>query len=67
MEEEHPENLLFISLCNPCTVTKDLIREVMNEEHPENLLFFITLPRIFTMVNAFCRFGVTDLFTMDGA
>ena len=29
-------------LCEPCTVTKDLIREVVNEEHPETLLFYRT-------------------------
>ena len=68
------------SLCNPCTVTKDLIREVMEEEHPDSF-FSIALTRIFTMVlnvnnfldahrelhnlvHAFCRFGVTDPFTM---
>ena len=30
------------SLCNRCTVTKDLIREMMEEEHPENFLFYRT-------------------------
>ena len=29
-------------LCEPCTVTKDLIREVINEEHPETFLFYRT-------------------------
>ena len=29
-------------LCEPCTVTKDLIREVANGEHPELVLFYRT-------------------------